>query len=62
MLRKQSKNAISLVNISKSGQLQEGDVLISSFLPYASGQGSEKRHFSLTVRQRSRVSEAGRYV
>ena len=55
MLRKQSKNAISLVNISKSGQLQEGDVLISSFLPYASGQGSEKK----TLQFNSQAEEQG---
>jgi len=35
--------------------LRLGDVLISSFLPSAGGQGSEQRHFSLTVRQRGRI-------
>ena len=35
--------------------LRLGDMLISSFLPSAGGQGSEQRHFSLTVRQRGRI-------
>ena len=35
--------------------LRQGCVLLSSFLPPTGGQGSEQRHFSLTVRQRGRV-------
>ena len=34
---------------------QVWDVLFSSFLPSTGGQGSEQRHFSLTLRQRGRI-------
>lgn len=39
----------------KVASLRQGDVLVSSFLPSMGGQGSEQRHFSLTVRQRGRI-------
>ena len=44
-VRKQSKKAINLASISQNGKPQAEDVLISSFLPSAGGQGSEQRHF-----------------
>lgn len=59
-MRKQSKKAINLANIS-NGEPQAGDVFISSFLPSTGGQGSEQRHSSLAVRQRGQDSEAGHY-
>ena len=54
-MRKQSEKAIHLANISWSGKPQAGDAFISSFLLSSGGEGSEQRHFSLTVRQRGRV-------
>ena len=39
----------------RRASLRQGCVLLSSFLPPTGGQGSEQRHFSLTVRQRGRV-------
>ena len=45
-VRKQSKRAINFASISQNGKPQAGDVLISSFLPFTSGQGSEQRHFN----------------
>ena len=55
-VRRQSKKAINLANISWNGQPLEESVLISSFLqPSTGGQGHEKRHFGLTLRQRSKV-------
>ena len=54
-MKKQSIRAINLANISYNGKPQPGNVLISSFLPSTSGQDSEQRHFSLTVRQRGRI-------
>ena len=45
-VRKQSKKAINLANISLNGKPQAGDVFISSFLLYTGGQGSEQRHFN----------------
>ena len=53
-MRKQSKKAINLANIS-NGEPQAGDVFISSFLPSTGGQGSEQRHSSLAVRQRGKI-------
>ena len=46
VVRKQSKKAMNLSNISQNGKPQAGDVFISSFLPFTSGQGSEQRHFN----------------
>ena len=39
----------------RMASLRQGVVLVSSFLPSMGGQGSEQRHFSLTVRQRGRI-------
>lgn len=39
----------------RMASLRQGDVLVSSFLLSMGGQGSEQRHFSLTVRQRGRI-------
>ena len=54
MVRKQSKKAINLANISWNDRPQAGDVFISSFRTSIGGQGSEERY--LTVRQRGRFS------
>ena len=54
-VRKQSKKVINLTNISQNVRPQAGDVLISSFLSSTGGQGSEQRHFGVTVRQRGRI-------
>ena len=53
-MRKQSKKAINLANISWNDRPQAGDVSISSFRTSIDGQGSEERY--LTVRQRGRFS------
>ena len=45
-VRKQSKTAISLANISQNGKPGAGDGSISSFLPSTGGQGSEQMHFN----------------
>ena len=39
----------------RMASLRRGGVLVFSFLPSMGGQGSEQRHFSLTVRQRGRI-------
>ena len=39
----------------RMASLRQEEVLISSFLTSIGGQGSEKRHFSLTVRLRGRI-------
>ena len=39
-------------SLAPVGKPQAWDVLFSSFLPSTGGQGSEQRHFSLTVRHR----------
>ena len=41
-MRKQSKKAINLANISWNGKPQAEDVLISFFLPSTDGQGANK--------------------
>ena len=51
-VRKQSKKAINLANISYNGKSQAEDVLISSFLPSTIRQGPEQ---ALYVRQRGRI-------
>ena len=48
-VKKQSQKDVNLANSFKNGKPQAGDMLISSFLPSAGGQGSEQGHFSLTV-------------
>ena len=54
-VRKQSKKAINLANISQNGKPQAGDVLISSFLTSTSYRALNKGSFSLTVRQKDRI-------
>ena len=46
----------SILQLSpRMANFQQGDVLISFFLPSTHEQGSEQSHFSLTVRQRGRI-------
>ena len=47
-------NKVERQTSSRMASLRQGDVLISFFPPSPGGQGSEQRHFSLTVRQRGR--------
>ena len=47
-VKKQSKKAIHLANISEDGKPQVKDVFLSFFLPSTGVQDSEQRHFSLT--------------
>ena len=46
------KRPVILQVSPRMASLRQGDMLISSFLPSTGGQGSEQRHFSLTVRGR----------
>ena len=55
-MRKQSKKAINLANISWNGKSQAGDMLISFFLTSTGGQGSEQRHFSFNSQAEGRDS------
>ena len=55
-MRKESKKAINLANLSWNGQPGGEDVLISSFLkPSTGGKSPEQRHFGLTVKQSGMV-------
>ena len=51
-----------LLEWQASDRVGGGGLLISFFLPSPGGQGSEQRHFSLTVRQRAGFSETGHHV
>ena len=55
-MRKQSKKAFNLENVSSSGQ-PSGRGYVRLFLPAISTgrEGSAQRHISLTVRQRGKV-------
>jgi len=48
-VKKHSKKAIHLANISYNGKTQAKDVFISFFLPSTGIQDYEQKHFSLTV-------------
>ena len=56
-MRKQSKKAINLANIS-NGEPQAGDVFISSFLPSTGGQGSEQRRLNSQVEGQGSLRQA----
>ena len=58
-VRKQSKKAINLAN--KKGKPQGGDELISSFLPFTGGQGSEQRHFNSQAEGQGSLRQAIMY-
>ena len=60
-VRKQSKKAINLANISQNGKPQRGDELISSFLLSTGGQGSEQRHSNSQAEGQGSLKQAIMY-
>ena len=62
-MRKQSKKTRTLIlQISpRMASLRQGDVLVSSFLPSAGGQGSEQRHFNSQAEAQGPLKQAIMY-